>query len=92
MKKLKILGSALAAVMGVSGAVYGHSIKQQSNHYKLVGASYRMLQDAYNPNDCDSQPNTTCVYLIESNTQVIPASSVTDAESIGEGSYTGATF
>lgn len=88
-RKFKVIGTMLAAIVGVGGAVYGHS-KQQSIEYKEMdnGNFHRVLN--YNPSDCDGQP-TTCVYLIEDTRDVIPASENPARTGVDDQSYSGAT-
>jgi hypothetical protein len=87
-RKFKVIGTMLAAIVGIGGAVYGNS-KQQPIPYKQMesGNFHRVLN--YNEEDCEGDP-TTCVYLINDTRNVIPASENPSRTPQGEESYQGA--
>jgi len=88
MKKVKILGTALAAIVGISGAV-AMQFKAQPNFYKLVGTEYRKVLDDGNA-PCSPSTSEPCLYLINSDADVIDQSETPTIEDTqGTGSYQG---
>lgn len=63
MKKIKVIFTALAAVVGVSGAGYAQ-LSQNEVPYKRIGNTLHRITD-YNPSNCDGNPTEACLYWLE---------------------------
>lgn len=63
MKKLKMLGTALAAFVGISLAVAAQ-LKQEPVAYKRIGNTLHRVTD-YDPVDCNGDPTDACVYWLD---------------------------
>lgn len=85
MKKVRIILTALAGVLGVGSAVV--QARQTGNPYKFDGTEYRRIVN-YDASNCDAA-SQTCVYMLDNTASHVSPDDASIVSRVGEGTYTG---